>query len=123
MEQVEQCWSTHMDKWLGALYVYKGLLLVFGCYMAWETRNVNLSALNDSQYIGLSVYNVVITSAIVVFIANILSSHVTLSFLLVTSLILVSTTTALFLLFLPKVSLCLKSGGDMVFPHASVTIL
>ncbi|KAG1701389.1 Gamma-aminobutyric acid type B receptor subunit 2 [Nymphon striatum] len=102
-DQVEQCSSIHLDKWLGVVYIYKGLLLVFGCYMAWETRNVKLQALNDSQYIGLSVYNVVITSAIVVFIANVLSKHVTLTFLLVTTLILISTTTALALLFVPKI--------------------
>jgi len=32
---------------------------VFGCFLAWETRNVSIAALNDSKYIGLSVYNVV----------------------------------------------------------------
>jgi gamma-aminobutyric acid type B receptor len=37
---------------MGALYAYKGLLLLFGVYMAWETRNVKIPALNDSQYIG-----------------------------------------------------------------------
>jgi len=36
--QVEVCRSQHTNGWLGALYVYKGLLLVVGVYMAWETR-------------------------------------------------------------------------------------
>lgn len=54
--QVEVCGSQFTSSWLGALYAYKGLLLVVGGYMAWETRNVKLQALNDAQYIGLSVY-------------------------------------------------------------------
>ncbi len=31
---------------------------LFGCFLAWETRNVSIPALNDSKYIGMSVYNV-----------------------------------------------------------------
>lgn len=73
-----------------------------GVYMAWETRNVKIAALNDSQYIGVSVYSVVITSAIVVVLANLISERVTLAFLTITALILTSTTATLCLLFLPK---------------------
>ena len=28
------------------------ILQAFGCFLAWETRNVNIPALNDSKYIG-----------------------------------------------------------------------
>lgn len=95
-----------MAKWLGSLYIYKGLLLVVGCYMAWETRHVKVPALNDSQYIGMSVYNVVITSIIVVALANIIpADRYTLTFVLVSTLIFVSTTTTLCILFVPKVRL------------------
>ncbi|XP_011878481.1 PREDICTED: uncharacterized protein LOC105567862 isoform X2 [Vollenhovia emeryi] len=38
--QVEVCRSQHTNGWLSALYVYKGLLLVVGVYMAWETREL-----------------------------------------------------------------------------------
>lgn len=73
--------------------------------MAWETRHVKVPALNDSQYIGMSVYNVVITSIIVVALANIIpADRYTLTFVLVSTLIFVSTTTTLCILFVPKVS-------------------
>ncbi|XP_032294068.1 gamma-aminobutyric acid type B receptor subunit 2 [Drosophila virilis] len=100
--QVEVCRSQHTQTWLGVLYAYKGLLLVVGVYMAWETRHVKIAALNDSQYIGVSVYSVVITSAIVVVLANLISERVTLAFLTITGLILSSTTATLCLLFIPK---------------------
>lgn len=70
--------------------------------MAWETRHVKIAALNDSQYIGVSVYSVVITSAIVVVLANLISERVTLAFITITALILTSTTATLCLLFIPK---------------------
>ncbi|GBM40221.1 Gamma-aminobutyric acid type B receptor subunit 2 [Araneus ventricosus] len=100
----EHCSSAHMVKWLGSLYIYKGFLLVVGCYMAWETRHVKVPALNDSQYIGMSVYNVVITSVIVVALANVIpAERYTLTFVLVSTLIFVSTTMTLCILFVPKI--------------------
>ncbi|XP_055839849.1 gamma-aminobutyric acid type B receptor subunit 2 isoform X2 [Episyrphus balteatus] len=102
LPQVEVCRSQHTQSWLGALYAYKGLLLVVGVYMAWETRHVKIPALNDSQYIGVSVYSVVITSGIVVVLANLISERVTLAFITITALILTSTTATLCLLFIPK---------------------
>ncbi|XP_025266425.1 gamma-aminobutyric acid type B receptor subunit 1 isoform X2 [Camponotus floridanus] len=102
--QVEVCRSQHTNGWLSALYVYKGLLLVVGVYMAWETRHVKIPALNDSQYIGMSVYFVVITSGIVVVLANLMPDRATLTFVTITALILASTTATLALLFLPQLA-------------------
>ena len=47
------CESGSMNYWLGALYAFKGLLLLFGMFLAWETRHVTIPALNDSKYIGV----------------------------------------------------------------------
>ncbi|XP_058126262.1 gamma-aminobutyric acid type B receptor subunit 2 [Anopheles ziemanni] len=103
LPQVELCRSRHYESWLGTLYAYKGLLLIVGVYMAWQTRNVKISALNDSQYIGISVYSVVITSASVVVLANLLYEKVTLAFVITAGFVLISTTATLCLLFLPKI--------------------
>lgn len=35
--------------WTAALYVYKGLFLLFGVFLAWDTRHVRIAALNDSK--------------------------------------------------------------------------
>ncbi|XP_037785997.1 uncharacterized protein LOC119581906 [Penaeus monodon] len=106
--QVEVCRSEHTSEWLGALYVYKGLLVSVGVYMAWETRHVKIPALNDSQYIGMSVYNVVITSIIVIVAANVLGERTTLAYVIITTLVFVSTTTTLCLLFIPKILTILR---------------
>ncbi|CAD5114120.1 DgyrCDS3266 [Dimorphilus gyrociliatus] len=57
---LEYCSCSHMTIWIGTVYAFKGLLLVVGCFLAWETRHVTMPALNDSKYIGMSVYNIVI---------------------------------------------------------------
>ena len=49
---------------MAVLFAYKGILLLFGLFLAWETRNVTIPALNDSKYIRMSVYNVVVLSII-----------------------------------------------------------
>ena len=48
------CEVNNIAVWLGLLYSYKGILLLFGLFLAWETRNVNIPVLNDSQHIGKS---------------------------------------------------------------------
>lgn len=102
--QSSSCQSVHMDKWLGSFYAFKGLLLIFGVYMAWETRNVKIPALNDSQYIGMNVYNVVTMTITVVVMSNMLSKSPTLSYVIESTILLLSTTVTLCLLFVPKVS-------------------
>lgn len=110
--KVEVCKSLHTKSWLSVLYAYKGLLLIVGVYMAWETRRVQIPALNDSQYIGFSVYGAVITSVSVVVLANLLSEQVTLAFIIITSIILTSTTATLCLVFLPKMNDIWKKGEE-----------
>lgn len=47
--EMEYCQSEHMTIFLGIVYGYKGLLMIFGCFLAWETRHVSIPALNDSK--------------------------------------------------------------------------
>ncbi|KAK3930424.1 Gamma-aminobutyric acid type B receptor subunit 2, partial [Frankliniella fusca] len=112
--QVEICKSQYTESWLGALYVYKGLLLVVGLYMAWETRRVKIPALNDSHYIGLSVYFVVVCSGLSVVLASLLWQRVTLAYVCSTALVWASTTATLCLLFLPKLHALQTGTADPV---------
>ena len=58
--QLEHCKSTHHPVWLGIMYAYKGLQLVLGLFLAYETRSVKLKQINDSRLVGMAIYNVVI---------------------------------------------------------------
>ncbi|CAD5225565.1 unnamed protein product [Bursaphelenchus xylophilus] len=101
--ELERCQSDYAFLFQGIFYVIKGMLMIFGCFLAWETRAVNVPALNDSKYIGMSVYNVVVMSVIGVALAVMLQDRVTESFILTAILIIFCTTLTLCLVFVPKV--------------------
>lgn len=46
---------------VGIIFAYKGLFLIFGLFLAYETRNVKIRELNDSRFVGMSIYNVVVS--------------------------------------------------------------
>nr|XP_058943821.1 gamma-aminobutyric acid type B receptor subunit 2-like [Pocillopora verrucosa]XP_058943822.1 gamma-aminobutyric acid type B receptor subunit 2-like [Pocillopora verrucosa]XP_058943823.1 gamma-aminobutyric acid type B receptor subunit 2-like [Pocillopora verrucosa]XP_058943824.1 gamma-aminobutyric acid type B receptor subunit 2-like [Pocillopora verrucosa]XP_058943825.1 gamma-aminobutyric acid type B receptor subunit 2-like [Pocillopora verrucosa]XP_058943826.1 gamma-aminobutyric acid type B len=69
------CTAKNLTVWLALIYVYKGVLLLYGLFLAYETRNVVYAHLNDSRVIGICVYNVVVLSTIGAFLALILNNH------------------------------------------------
>ena len=88
------------------LYAYKGLLLVLGLFLAWETRNVQFPELNDSKQIGTSVYNVVLYVSVAAPLHFALSQqNVNVPFALSGTVVNVCTSFTLALLFFTKVSL------------------
>ena len=67
---------------------------------------MTIPALNDSKYIGMSVYNVVILSAIGATVAMVLkrTTYYELLHVLVSAVVILSTTVTLTMVFAPKVS-------------------
>ncbi|ESO95453.1 hypothetical protein LOTGIDRAFT_160603 [Lottia gigantea] len=97
--------------WYASEYIYKGLLLVFGTFLAWETRKVNVPALSDSKLIGFCVYNIVVVCAFAVPISHALSIQQTnLMFVLMSLFTTFCTTLVLCILFFPKFKLRNESG-------------
>ena len=43
------CHCNYTYYWLGSLYGIKGLLLVFGVFLAFATRQITIPGLNDSK--------------------------------------------------------------------------
>jgi len=87
---------------------------VFGCFLAWETRNVSIVALNDSKYIGLSVYNVVITCAAGVPVSLLVGDRPDSAFLIIALFVVFSTTTTVGLVFGPKVRRAAHSIASLI---------
>lgn len=67
-------------------------------------RKVTVEALNDSKYIGLSIYTVVILCVVGIPVTFILEGKVDAVFLIKSMLVILATTTTLLLVFVPKVS-------------------
>lgn len=81
---------------------------LFGCFLAWETRNVSIPALNDSKYIGMSVYNVGIMCIIGAAVSFLTRDQPNVQFCIVALVIIFCSTITLCLVFVPKVSFCVN---------------
>jgi len=99
----EECVGPHFTVWIIVFYTFHSLLLIFGLFLAFETRKVSIPALNDSRFIGISVYNVVLLCAVGVPVSFFTNTHPTVSFSLICAVILFCTTLTLGILFFPKV--------------------
>ncbi|XP_066930131.1 gamma-aminobutyric acid type B receptor subunit 2-like [Clytia hemisphaerica] len=107
VEVYNSCVAIHDTKFEVAMFLYKGLVMLFGLFMAWETRNVNIAALNDSKQIGMSIYGVVVMGILGTICMYALEGHkfVNVRYAIVTLAIVVSTFSTVLFVFLPKVVL------------------
>ncbi|CAF0860392.1 unnamed protein product [Adineta ricciae] len=99
----EACRSKNMSLWFVILIIYKGLLMFYGSFLAWKTRHVTISGLNDSRYIGLSVYIVFICCTLGSLVAFIPSEQIQFSYFLRAFFIGTCTTATVCLVFVPKI--------------------
>ena len=88
--------------WIIGLCCYNGILLIFGVFLAWETRNVHIIALNDSKNIGLAAYNVFMFSSLAMVTEFLMTDRLTRT-LFGRTVVYVGTTSTISLLFVPKV--------------------
>ncbi|XP_072048110.1 gamma-aminobutyric acid type B receptor subunit 2-like [Amphiura filiformis] len=105
---IQQCTSDNVIFWLLPLYAYKGLLLIFGTFLVWETRKVKIPALNDSKLVGICVYNTVVLCIVGVSGSFLISEDTSGLFSFTSCIIIFCATFTLLVLFIPKVKLLLK---------------
>ncbi|CEF60147.1 Extracellular ligand-binding receptor domain and GPCR, family 3, gamma-aminobutyric acid receptor, type B and GPCR, family 3, gamma-aminobutyric acid receptor, type B1 and GPCR, family 3, C-terminal domain and Periplasmic binding protein-like I domain-containing protein [Strongyloides ratti] len=110
--ELEVCQSNNSLIFQLSLYGIKGLLMILGCFLAWETRHVNVPALNDSKYIGMSVYNIVVMSVLGVSLAVLLKEKVDEAYALSSFFIIFCTTLTLFFVFVPKIVELARHNND-----------
>lgn len=99
---IYRCTSNYYMTWVMSICGLKGVLLIFGVFLAWETRNVHYPSLNDSKNIGLAVYNVFMFSCLAL-VVEFVVTYPPLKMLVGRSIVLVGTTSTISLLFVPKI--------------------
>ncbi|XP_070548546.1 gamma-aminobutyric acid type B receptor subunit 2-like [Ptychodera flava] len=111
--EIYHCSSRYSLYFSIALYCYKGFILLWGVFLAWETRRVSLTQLNDSTYIALSIYTVFVTCTIVLPVLYLKGNDVTFTFTFLTSAIIIVNTAILSLVFVPKILLLNKEPESL----------
>ena len=76
---------------------------MFGVFLAFETRKVKISSLNESRFIGMSVYGAVIVSVALTPIGFLLENYPNTQYSIMGLMILASITIILTLVFVSKV--------------------
>ena len=97
------CTSDNQAIVLAILLVYKSIYLWVGVFLAFETRKVNIEALNDARFIALAVYCSVLTCIPLVPIGILLSVQPQARYGVLAGGIFFAITVILCLLFVPKV--------------------
>ncbi|KAL5012697.1 hypothetical protein ScPMuIL_011248 [Solemya velum] len=101
--QLEHCNASNISIWLGVVFGYKGILLLFGIFLAYETRSVKLKQVNDSRFVGMSIYNVVVLCVITAPITLIISNQQDAAFAFVALAIILCSFLSMGLIFGPKI--------------------
>lgn len=65
--------SERGNQFLAVLLAYKGVILIVGSWLAYQVSDVSIPALNDSRYIGLSIYSTTLMAIICTPVAFLLS--------------------------------------------------
>lgn len=101
--KIEYCQANFY--WYYLIFCYKGLLLVFGLFLAYETRVVKLRQLNDSKLVGMCIYNVAIMCFITgpVSLVNLMRQQANYHYLFVSITIIFCCSLSMILIFIPKV--------------------
>ena len=105
IERFEECQCANYGYLIGALYVYKGLLVVFGLFLAYESRNVKYFYINDSRFVSITMYIVVILVGIGAPLSLVLAVHyfIDAAYMLAVLMIIAACMSCLLILYVPKV--------------------
>ncbi|XP_052793048.1 gamma-aminobutyric acid type B receptor subunit 2-like [Mya arenaria] len=100
---VRVCFSENGAYYNWVIYIIEGTLLSFGAFLAWETRRVKIEALNDSQQIGLCLYNVVVLSAVGLTLSLVLNDQAVLLYGITSGCLIIGTFVTQMVVFIPKI--------------------
>ncbi|KJH41375.1 7 transmembrane receptor [Dictyocaulus viviparus] len=123
---LELCQSSQQEVWIGLVLGYKCLLLVFGLFLAYESRNLKLRYVNDSRLVGLAIYNVAILSLVTGPVTTLLiRGQPNANFAFVAVTVLLCTYISLGLVFVPKLRFICRvpPSVDEVCEHMQKMIL
>ena len=89
---------------MAVCFAYKGIILLAGLFLAFETRKVKIKSLNESRFIAMSVYGAVVVVITLTPIGFWLQSFPTVQYALYGIMIMSGITLILGLIFVARVS-------------------
>ncbi|CAC5391794.1 GABBR [Mytilus coruscus] len=100
--------SSKSYAWMGVIMAVKGLLLLFGAFIAVETRNIKMNLLNEAKEIALTIYTVLVLAGIGVPINFVVEKNIDFKYGVTSTFVILGTTVMLAACLFPKVYTVLK---------------
>ncbi|XP_019856011.1 PREDICTED: gamma-aminobutyric acid type B receptor subunit 1-like [Amphimedon queenslandica] len=112
----EKCECNGFIYLIGTLCAYKGLLLVFGLFLAYESRNVKYTFINDSRFVSIAMYIVVVLIAISAPLSLVLANQhfIDHAYVVAVLMITIASLSCLLVLYVPKFFYLAKGLDAMV---------
>ena len=102
LARIYVCSSQYYALWYTLLIVPKGLLLLYGAFLAYHVRHISQS-FNESRYIALAILHFILFGVIVIPLDQALQHQLIVHYLLVTLMLCLCIFVTLSLIFLPKI--------------------
>jgi gamma-aminobutyric acid type B receptor len=87
----------------GISFSIKGIILILGLYLSYETRNAKIERINDAKFVTLSIYNIVVLAMVAAPVTIIIQNQLDASFFFLAFTINICSFLTLALIFIPKV--------------------
>ncbi|KAF6023760.1 GABA-B-R1 [Bugula neritina] len=110
---LEHCSCDHMTKWIAVIYSYKGLLLLAGLFLAYETRNVKIRFINDLKFVAMAIYNILVLCVVSVPVTLIIPYQHNALYGFISVAIILSCYLSLSLIFIPKMIPIIRRRIDL----------
>ena len=102
----DKCTCDNFWIWVYIFSAYKGILMAFGVYLAYDTRQIRVPFLSDSRFMAVAVYTAVASCLMLFILLHVDIRQPDVYYVLMSILCIIFTTVPLLLIFLPKVFVC-----------------
>ncbi|KAK0056695.1 gamma-aminobutyric acid type B receptor subunit 2 [Biomphalaria pfeifferi] len=103
INQYKKCDSKYRLQFTSAVLAIQGIVILFGTFLAIQTRKVTCPELNDSKWIALCIYNVIVLSPVGVVVVMATSDKPEINYALEASMVTLITAMTECLIFVPKI--------------------
>eukprot|EP00731_Ephydatia_muelleri_P024104 Em0016g375a len=116
--QYEYCSCDKYNYLIGPLYIIKGFVVLFGLFLAYETRSVSYKYINDFKYVRIATYVVVIMVGICAPMSLLFAQQWFINSAYSISVLLINTAciSCLLILFIPKVIFMARGKDTLLVP-------
>ncbi|RDD36457.1 Gamma-aminobutyric acid type B receptor subunit 2 [Trichoplax sp. H2] len=98
-----QCNCKYKTYWFVTTISLNAVILLFGAFLAYETRNIKITSMNDSKEIAICIYNIILLCGVAIAVYITTPKHSGITYGISGGLILYCTTSSLCILFVPKI--------------------